>query len=275
MRNRYEGTPLDMSGQTFSDVGAGSGYNPMRVRPLTWSSGGQSYFNERAIGTPQTGWNFVAQSRHWMPVELSAIIWFGVDDSSTTVHFPVYGSATRISSSFAGKGAQDGVSTPILAYDLNSAFTVFNLVANWAYSRWNVIYPEVYAKIISYEDAYFEQIASVDKQAQSFYDKQGAAVAIDFVSSYSYEIGNALVTEWGKFFGELFMKFRDGYVITPSTTNQACGCSAASCPYSSEWYARIVEDTGDHYKVPTETVKSLNVKPEHRATSKLDILAKR
>ena len=41
---------------------------------------------------------------------------FGVDDSSTTVHFPVYGSATRIPASFAGQGAQDGVVPPMMHF---------------------------------------------------------------------------------------------------------------------------------------------------------------
>jgi len=35
-------------------------------------------------GTQQTGWNFVATLRPWMPDGLKGVLWFGVDDSSTT-----------------------------------------------------------------------------------------------------------------------------------------------------------------------------------------------
>lgn len=68
MRSHYENTPLDMSGQQFSDVGAVYSATPVRTHPLSWSSSAGSkdgvaegYFNERPIATQQTGWNFVAQ----------------------------------------------------------------------------------------------------------------------------------------------------------------------------------------------------------------------
>jgi dipeptidase len=136
MRNHYEGTPLDMAGLEFKDVGASFSNTPARTHPLTWSSGGNSYFNERPIATQQTGWNFVSQSRSWMPTELSGLLWFGVDDSSTTVRFPIYGCANEVPEAFGGEGAQDGVTPPVMTFDMKKAFSVFNLVANWAYSRW-------------------------------------------------------------------------------------------------------------------------------------------
>ena len=38
-------------------------------------------------GTQQTGWNFVSSLRPWMPDGLKGVIWFGVDDSSTTARY--------------------------------------------------------------------------------------------------------------------------------------------------------------------------------------------
>lgn len=64
----------------------------------------------------------MAQSRSWMPHGFAALLWFGVDDSATTVHFPIHGGATRIPAKFAGAGAQDGVSTYVkctaIAYEI-------------------------------------------------------------------------------------------------------------------------------------------------------------
>lgn len=42
------------------------------------------------------------QSRRWLPAPISGLLWFGVDDSSTTVHFPIYGSAVQVPTAFAG-----------------------------------------------------------------------------------------------------------------------------------------------------------------------------
>ena len=142
MRSHYEGTYFDMTGQTFNDVGAEDASMPIRSHPLTWeNSQGEEYFHERPIATPQTGWNFVAQSRSWMPAPLASVLWFGVDDSSTTVRFPIHGGATRVPSAFAGAGTQDGFTAPLLTFNWQSAFTVFNVVANFAYNRWYAFSP--------------------------------------------------------------------------------------------------------------------------------------
>jgi dipeptidase len=104
MYSHYEGTELDSS----VDVGSGLYSAPYRPRPLEWESRGKKYHNERSVATKQTGWNFIAQIRSWMPPELSALMWFGVDDSSMSPRVPVYGSSTSVSQAYGGKGAQDG-----------------------------------------------------------------------------------------------------------------------------------------------------------------------
>ena len=274
MRSHYENTPLDMTGTTFSDVGASFSATPVRTHPLSWStSKGGAYFNERPIATQQTGWNFVAQSRRWMPRELSGLMWFGVDDSSTTVHLPVYGSASSVPQAFAAKGAQDGATPPMMTFDFHQAFHVFNLVANWAYSRWDLMYPEIHKTIITREAAYFNAVVEMDSQAVKVYDTQGAAAAVDLVTNFSVQLGNQLVSDWAAYFGQLFVKYRDGYVVTPNSANNNCGCTVSNGPYSAAWYDRIALDTGDHYRVPTAGAEAPGGKL--RSVSKRDLLARK
>jgi hypothetical protein len=102
--------------------------------------------------------SIVCQSRADVPKEMAALLWFRIDDSPTSMHFPVYGSVTRVSKGWAGPGPQDGVTPPLMTFSLDSAFYVFDLVANWAYSRWSVIYPDVYSRIIATEAAYFDKV---------------------------------------------------------------------------------------------------------------------
>ena len=99
MRNHYEGTALDGTGKLFPDVGAGAFSNPNRNRPGSWSTPsypGKSFFNERSIAQGPTGWSIVCESRANVPRQMAALLWFGIDDSSTSVHFPIYGSSTRV-----------------------------------------------------------------------------------------------------------------------------------------------------------------------------------
>jgi dipeptidase len=200
-----------------------------------------------------------------VPTHMAGLLWFAVDDTSTSPHFPIYGSATRIPKAFAGKGAQDGVTTPILEFNMESAFSVMNLVANWAYSRWDAIYPDVYSKIIEIESNFEAQVKEVEKQAvHLFTEKNDKSASIEQLTAFSEGCGNDLVKNWASFFGTIFMKYRDGYKITPNAAQEGCGCAVSSLAYSSEWYNRIISDTGDRYLDP---YSGSNVKSQSRAES--------
>ena len=273
MRNHYEGTPLDTTGKTFSDVGAAQYSDPNRKAPLEWKASnypGKTYFNERNIAQGPTGWSIVCQSRPDVPRQMAALMWFGIDDSSTSVHWPLYGSMTRIPASWAGRGPQDGVTPPLMTFSLESAFYVFNLVANFAYSRWDLIYADVYEAIAAKEAMYFDLVAETDEKAIKMFESNDFSDkdVVEFLTSFSHDIGEALTRDWFTFFGELFVKFRDGYITTPSAASPVCGCQSQSAPYQDDWYNRIVEDTGDIYLVPPQDEATLK-----RTTRKTDLRA--
>jgi dipeptidase len=106
----------------------------------------------------------VANIRGSLPKPLQAVIWFGADDSATTVRVPIYAAARELPKSFAGKGPQDGVVPPMMKFDIDSAFYVTNLVSNWAYSRWADIYPVVLERIEKYEESYVIQLREMDSK---------------------------------------------------------------------------------------------------------------
>lgn len=245
MNSHYENTALDSS----SDVGAGLFASPYRPRPLVWEFNATKYHNERSIATAKTGWNFVAQVRPWMPPEISALIWFAVDDSSTSFRTPVYGSATAVPKPYAGKGAQDGVTTPLLTFDLRKAFWVQNMVSNFCYARWKDVYPVVRRKIDSLQQELLDQTALVDQVALKTYKEQGSAKAVAYVTQFGCNMGMRLHRNWMDFYGELFARFRDYYTIVPKEGEPVCACQALEPGLSDDAKRRIVEETGDHYKV--------------------------
>lgn len=101
MQTHNEKTWFDNTGLNGRpDVGAESGASPYRTRPLEWQSGSATYLNERTVGTQQSAWAFVAQSRAWLPAPIAALLWFAPDDSATSPRTPVYGCATRIPPAF-------------------------------------------------------------------------------------------------------------------------------------------------------------------------------
>ena len=250
---------------------------PYRHRPLGWSvesEPNKTYVNERAIGTQQTGWNYVAQIRPSMPTPLQSLLWFGVDDSATTVRFPIYGAARKLPASFAGKGPQDGVVQPMMNFDLKKAFYVFNLASNWAYQRWSDVYPVMHKKIIEIESELISKAKTMDANAMLAFS-ESQEKGLEMISEFGVKVGDELTERWMGFFGEPFVRFRDGYDITQNLEDSACGCDVGGNGYSKNTYERIVAETGDHYEnVGGGGGEHLtDVKVEHKGKNKLSLRA--
>jgi len=238
LRDHFEGTWLDFS----NDVGAEAHNAPYRWRPLTWEYKGAEYLNERATATPQTGFTFVAQTRNWLPNPIGGILWFGVDDSSMSVRVPIYCGTSRAPARWAlGYG-------DLMTFKWDSAFWVFNLVSNYAYSRYSIIYPDVLAKIVTYQQQYYKQVPSVDSQALAAYNNGDKEKAIEIVTDYSTGVAENLIDEWLGFFQQLFVKYMDGY---SKRANPKGGNPIVDNPgYNDQWLSQIVTQDGDKYRVP-------------------------
>ncbi len=236
MRDHLEGTELDMT----KDPGAGPYACPYRWRPMHFTVDGKEYVHERATATQQTGFSFVAQCRSWLPNEIGGIFWFGVDDAASSVYFPMYSSATRVPHAFAvGNGN-------MMEFTTDAAFWVFNQVTNLAYTRYNVIHPEIRQKQKALETQYLAYTQMVDAGAATILAKNKAE-AIQYVTDFSCNTGNALLDNWRKFYGYLFARYMDGNIKTaiPGQKNPK-----VEQPALPEWYLRIIiEKAGDKLQV--------------------------
>ena len=245
MNSHYEGTELDGS----MDVGGGIFGDPHRPRPLTWEYEGKTYFNERTVAIERTGWNFVAQLRPDMPRELSVLIWFASDDTSTSPRVPVYAASTKVAEPYAGKGTQDGVPAPMMKLDLTKAFWVQNMVSNLAYWRWKDAYPIVREKIDNMHFDFLRRIKATDISAKALYESKSPEEAIDYVTKESVKMAEHLHYTWMNFYGELFVRFRDFSTIVEDKENTRCGCNVQQPGIDEQMKKRIVMETGTHYEV--------------------------
>ena len=245
MRDHLEGTELDMR----KDFGAGPFDRPYRWRPLTWEVDGETYCNERATATQQTAFSFVAQARTWLPDPIGGILWFSVDDAASTVYTPLYAGLQKAPETYAeGNGS-------MMEWSYNSAFWIFNQVTNLAYTRYNLIHPYIHELQQELEKSYTRYTSMVDQKAQELY-KEDKSKAVDFVSDFSVDNANSLVHKWKRLYQFLFMKFMDGNVKTTEgrefKTNGTGVVRLKQPGYSEEWYRKLIEETGDKFKVPEE-----------------------
>lgn len=235
MRDHFEGSPMDMT----RDIGAGPFVLPYRWRPMSWKpdpDGKQEYFFERAVSTQQTAYSFVAQSRSWLPGAIGGIFWVGMDDTYSTVYAPMYCGIRQVPPSYAkGNGGFD-------RFSWDSAFWVFNFVANWAYSRYSDMIQDIQAVQREIEGQYLAVQPEIEAAALELH-KRSPELARERLTAYSVGEGEALVKRWRQLGERLIWKYIDGNVRDSQG-------KVTHPEYPKEWYQRIIKETGDRFKVP-------------------------
>jgi len=246
MRDHYEDTPLDMR----NDPGAGAFKLPYRWRPMEFKVDSVTYLHERAIATQQTGYSFVAQSRSWLPTPVGGIFWFGVDDADGCVYAPMYCGITSVPKSYAiGNGS-------MISWSETSAYWTFSQLNNWAYSRYNVIHPEIESYQSQLENQFTSEVKVMDAKASELY-KQNPAAAKESITDFSVSTGNQLVGDWKVFYQYLFMKYVDGNVKNTEAHQLLENGNGKNIPkpptqpgYGKDWERIMIQGTGDRLKVP-------------------------
>ena len=243
MRDHYEDTELDWR----NDYGAGPFSSPYRWSPLTWEVDSVEYCNERPIATQQTGFSFVSQSRSWLPNEIGGVLWFGIDDAAQSVYYPVYvGNTTVPKEMKVGNG-------DLLNFTWESAFWIHNWVSNMVYDRYSdkiVHVNELQEKI---EGKFETQQSEIEEKALALY-KESKPEAINFLTDYTNNSVTKGLQEWRKMGEYMMVKYIDGVVKKEENgkfkLNDHGQIASPSRPgYSNDHYRKVVEQTGDKYKV--------------------------
>ena len=235
MRDHYEGTSMDMS----KDLGGGPYQCPYRWRPMGFEIDGHTYVHERATSTQQTGFSFVAQCRSWLPDKVGGILWFGVDDTYSTVYCPMYCGITEIPLCFR-QGNGD-----MLTYSETSAFWLFNRVSNFVYSRYSDMIKDLQRVQDKLEKTY---IADVNKFDQRVANLDGEALEHQ-LNDFCNRQAARMMKEWNDLDKYLLVKYMDGNVKKEKggrfertiTGNAAFPDQPA---YREEWLRMIVRDHG-------------------------------
>ena len=244
-RDHFQGTELDKT----QDPGAGPFGSPFRFNPLYWKYDGQPYFNERSIEVVQTGFSFIAQCRNWLPNPLGGIIWFGVDDTNSTVYTPFYCSITEVPIEYrVGNG-------DMLTYSDNAAFWVFNRLAHFKYLYYNRVIDDIQKVQNTLESVYQEQVSYADNEALNLYT-QDPKQAITYLTDFSNQAGHNTVATWKELSNYLLVKYLDsnvkqvdeegkflrnpyGYPLKPKQPG-----------YPDSWKKQVIEGTGDRFERP-------------------------
>jgi hypothetical protein len=204
--------------------------------------------------------------RSWLPDPIGGVLWFGVDDTYSTVYFPAYAGVTGVPHSYAeGTGSYHEV-------DFDAAFWVFNQVANFAYLRYQDMIEDIQRVQQHLEGRFLGEVPEVDAAAQKLYERS-PRLAKDYLTRYSRQAGNDVVDRWRELSKELLYKYMDGNVKNEFGEPEFKG-------YPEPWYRMVAEATGDKLamkKTPTEAAmeREAEAKARKLAESVLTILESR
>ena len=246
MRDHFEGTALDFS----EDMGAGPSRLPYGWRPMSFELDGQSYVMERSIATQQTGFWFVAQSRGWLPDEVGAVTWFGVDDAATSPLTPIYANINSVPKCFAeGNGS-------MLEYSPTSAFWLMNRVAHYAYLFYDRVAPEIRGKIDEYEAENVNLLAANDARMVKLLEAGNRRSAKTAMTEFCANRTQEMMTRWENLSNYLLVKYMDGNIKRQnddgSFKENGSGKNIPASPmhpkFRERWLRGIVKDHGDVIK---------------------------
>ena len=242
-RDHFQGTELDKT----LDPGAGPFGSPFRFNPLYWEYDGKKYFNERSIEVVQTGFSFIAQSRSWLPNAIGGIIWFGVDDTNSTVYTPFYCSISEVPIEYrVGNG-------DILTYSDNAAFWVFNRLAHFKYLYYNRVIDDIQSVQNELETVYQEQVNYADNQALNLLT-ESPAKAIAYLTDFSNQAGHNTVARWKELSNYLLVKYLDSNVKQVDENGQflrnpyGYPLKPKQPGYPDSWKKTVIEGTGERFE---------------------------
>ena len=248
MRDHYEGTPMDMT----ADIGAGGNALPYRWRPMSFEWEGETYTNERAIATQQTGFWFVAQARGYLPDEVGALIWFGCDDAATSYLTPIYVNTKAVPECLAvGNG-------DLLHYSATSQFWMCSRVTNACYKMYNQMAPVARKAADDFENYQMEEaVPAMDSILAEFVERGKLAKARKLMTEYSVNTAMEQFEAWTKLEELLLVKFIDGNVkaqaedgsFLHSEYSEGIPDGLTQPGYTDRWKAAVVKDNGEILKI--------------------------
>lgn len=250
MADHFEGTPWDMT----QDVGAGPFKCPYRWRPMTWTIEDQAakdaprYMHERAIGTQQTGFTFVAEMRGWLPREVGSKTWFGVDDAASALYVPIYNNIVEVPECLR-QGNGD-----LLDFSWTSLFWMTSWVAQQRYTRWSDMSVDVEAVRDSLFDRWDAQEKLVDADVKALVEAGKQQEASSYLTRYCSEEANAATSCYKDLALYLLVKYLDGNVKREKDgkferTQYGVPASPKQPRYSEDFYRAIVNQRGDALRV--------------------------
>lgn len=203
MRDSYEGTEFDLTAQAaFQAAGNKS--------PLACPWGPPELIDllglksERAIGTPTSGYVFVAQLRDGLPKAIGNLLWFAYGPADTSCFIPLYAGVTNLPDRWVQPAN-------FARIDRQQPQWNFRLVNNLAQRLpYQKVIQAVQAMIQPAEQRYLELQPALERAAADLGQKQGPKAAEAFLTAYASDCATQVGFAYAELADYLMLRFLVG-----------------------------------------------------------------
>ena len=211
-KDYYEGTPFnfvkdltvaDDSGKVIISPLANP-HMPYDGNKLHKINGGWGWRGERTIARWYTMYATIIQCRDWLPDEIGGVVWLAMDNVATSIYVPVYCSVIDLPQPYKTPGRPNG-------YTTESAWWAFNRMGTLAAQRWGDIRFDVDAVWNPWQKELFENQKLIEQQALDLYKPKRPEKTREFLTGYTDEWGNKVVTKAWKMGDFIWTKYDEKF----------------------------------------------------------------
>jgi dipeptidase len=178
MRDGFEGTQFDVTQHPAFNPGG-------KKSPLARSWGPPEVFElldvrpERAIGTPTSGYVFVAQLRDWLPRGVGDCLWFAYGPAYTSCFVPVYGAVTDLPDAWDHPADFSRADRTQAQWNFRFVYSLANNL------RYQDAMRDIQRVVRPAEEKYLAIQPELEKAAAEISAKSGVSAAGAFVAEYT------------------------------------------------------------------------------------------
>ncbi len=190
----YEGTPFDMTKDlTVSDEEGNCVISPLANPHMPYDmnklfdiNGGWGWRGERTIARWYTMYATIIQCRSWLPDEIGGVAWLALDNVSTSIYIPVYGSVTDLPVSYKTPGRPNG-------YTAESGWWAFNRLGTLTAQRWGDMRHDVNGVWDPWQEQLFSAQDSLEARMLDLYRNGQREEVISGLTTYTSQWGEKVV----------------------------------------------------------------------------------
>ena len=156
----------------------------------------------RLISVPQCSYFTVIQVRDWMPEELQAVVWYGLDNPGQSPRIPVYSGVTSLPSSFAIDGQH--------RFDEDAAVWSYRRANKLSTIRWGETREDIEGGVKMFEAKAFREMPLLEAEALALIEAGKTKEAKELITQYTHDFAAATQKHWWEMGNKFWMRIARG-----------------------------------------------------------------